>query len=246
MAIHFVCPNGHELSAPEERAGKPGKCPKCQMEFLVPELEEEEVREETDVTETVADNANQQDVIVFLCPNGHKLNGPARLKGKPGQCPHCGAKFRIPADDEDDEEPTVDTPEFVEPPQDVATLSDVEAVDETLETVEIIEETNESLPLADAVIEPAAPPALVGEHPFHALVHWLIEQRQVDQPLLIRLKDGEVIEVDRFSSDLSLASIAVFAVREAADRFSVVALPWADIGRIELHKVAALPQELFD
>ena len=34
--------------------------------------------------------------IVFPCPNGHKLNGPASLQGQPGQCPHCGAKFRIP------------------------------------------------------------------------------------------------------------------------------------------------------
>ncbi len=37
-----------------------------------------------------------EELIVFLCPNGHKLNGPARLAGKTGQCPHCGARFEIP------------------------------------------------------------------------------------------------------------------------------------------------------
>jgi len=34
--------------------------------------------------------------IAFLCPNGHKLNGPEKLAGRLGQCPHCGAKFQIP------------------------------------------------------------------------------------------------------------------------------------------------------
>jgi hypothetical protein len=34
--------------------------------------------------------------IAFLCPNGHKLNGPEKLAGRLGQCPHCNAKFQIP------------------------------------------------------------------------------------------------------------------------------------------------------
>lgn len=44
--------------------------------------------------------------ITFLCPNGHRLHGPASLQGRPGQCPECGSKFRIPvyehAEDEDE------------------------------------------------------------------------------------------------------------------------------------------------
>ncbi len=38
--------------------------------------------------------------IVFLCPNGHKLNAPRKMQGHAGKCPHCGAKFRIPLADE--------------------------------------------------------------------------------------------------------------------------------------------------
>jgi hypothetical protein len=34
--------------------------------------------------------------IVFLCPNGHRLNGPEKLAGRLGQCPHCNTKFQIP------------------------------------------------------------------------------------------------------------------------------------------------------
>jgi hypothetical protein len=35
--------------------------------------------------------------IVFLCPNGHKLNGPAKLAGRLGKCPHCDTRFQIPS-----------------------------------------------------------------------------------------------------------------------------------------------------
>lgn len=35
--------------------------------------------------------------IRFLCPNGHKLNVKEFLAGKRGSCPHCNAKFLVPA-----------------------------------------------------------------------------------------------------------------------------------------------------
>ena len=44
--------------------------------------------------------SSDPNIIVFLCPNGHKLNGPATLKGKPGKCPHCDTRFLIPDDDD--------------------------------------------------------------------------------------------------------------------------------------------------
>jgi hypothetical protein len=47
---------------------------------------------------------SHQEIIVFLCPNGHKLNTPKRLAGKIGKCPHCGVKFQIPAPDEHGDE----------------------------------------------------------------------------------------------------------------------------------------------
>ena len=41
-----------------------------------------------------------EEIFYFLCPNGHKLNGPPTLKGKPGRCPECQARFLIPTDEE--------------------------------------------------------------------------------------------------------------------------------------------------
>jgi len=48
------------------------------------------------------------DIIVFYCPSGHKLNAPSRLQGKPGQCPHCGEKFSIPSYEDDQVEEPVE------------------------------------------------------------------------------------------------------------------------------------------
>lgn len=250
MTIHFVCPNGHELSAPEERAGKPGRCPKCQTEFLVPELDDEE--DEVDSGEVSSGSrvpANQAETIVFLCPNGHKLNGPAKLKGRPGQCPHCGAKFRIPDDDDEPDEPIVeDVVEVADesegggshaPPQ-AAELSDT-AADEPLETVEIVEEVDE-VPTIESV-EAVAPSLAEEPHPLYGMLQWLFENRPDKQPILVRLRDGEVLEIDRFSVAQSTGPFAIFAVEEAADRYSVIGVDWREIVRVDLHRLPSLPDQ---
>jgi len=113
MVLRFSCPNGHPLSCPDHRAGKPGKCPKCQAKFLVPAEGQQAtggIDESGEFTALAGGSSKKQaaedatDLIVFLCPNGHKLNGPARLQGTRGQCPHCGARFRIPHPDDVDED----------------------------------------------------------------------------------------------------------------------------------------------
>lgn len=40
MAIALLCPNGHRLTCPDDRAGKGGKCPMCGATFRVPSLAE--------------------------------------------------------------------------------------------------------------------------------------------------------------------------------------------------------------
>src|SRR5262249_18314295 len=107
--IKFHCPNGHPLNAPDNLAGKPGKCPKCDQPFIVPQPDELGVDPATvaaassAVTPAMGSGKNlvsSGEIFVFLCPNGHKLNGPPSLKGRPGQCPHCKARFLIPTDED--------------------------------------------------------------------------------------------------------------------------------------------------
>lgn len=39
----------------------------------------------------------QEEMIHFLCPNGHPLEAPVSSAGKKGKCPDCGAKFKVPS-----------------------------------------------------------------------------------------------------------------------------------------------------
>src|SRR5262245_9339425 len=109
--IKFLCPEGHPLNAPENLAGKPGKCPRCSTPFVVPQPGEAVTVEDSSGvggSKILADAGSGRnlthaaEIFFFLCPNGHKLNGPPSLKGRAGQCPECGARFLIPTDEEID------------------------------------------------------------------------------------------------------------------------------------------------
>jgi hypothetical protein len=133
--IEFLCPEGHKIRCPAEKAGRPAKCPKCGVGFRIPTLEELGLAEspaEDSVASNVATEpaapsspgtsgkqssaAPKEEQIEFLCPNGHHLHGPASLQGKAGECPECGSRFRIPVIEDPDAEPLND-PELQDGPQ---------------------------------------------------------------------------------------------------------------------------------
>jgi hypothetical protein len=242
-AVKFLCPNGHPLNAPQNLVGKAGRCPKCSTAFVVPAPEIEEpasnagankgpepagssplinlgsgIREGSNVG-----SQTRPDRFVFLCPNGHKLNGPAALKGKLGQCPHCGARFRIPEDDPEPE--LIDGAELVaQPPRD-------------------LEQVEQILPeeLAAAVPEP---PFEVGVHPLAHIMNRLWYHKGDSGEIELLLPEGEIMSPEHYSPELSSKEYGVFATREALGySFSVV--PWANVRRVNVHKVEHLPLGAF-
>jgi len=114
MVLRFLCPNGHKIHCPDTQAGRAAKCPHCSVRFRVPALGQSGGQAEALPSDAPAEAAAQrkpvrstkEPQIEFLCPNGHRLHGPSSLQGKPGQCPDCGSRFRIPIYDDvsDDEE----------------------------------------------------------------------------------------------------------------------------------------------
>ncbi len=279
MVIRFLCPNGHQLSAPESVAGKAGKCPKCGTAFAVPTLEEmaEMSTEESTEPQTgdaepapettppsaealsssgafdlsQASNAvgvgsgtgsGTKQVFVFLCPNGHKLNGPPSLKGKAGKCPHCGAKFRIPSDED-----------LIEPePEPVAEPELAEAVEENqdlimppLEDMEELEPEAEEEEVGDEELEVYVDPPLAEGHALGYVFARLWDQRTDDTQVELYLKEGEILAPDYYCDNLSCREYGVFANKDGDENYSFTLIPWDDVRKINVRRIPILPRPMF-
>jgi hypothetical protein len=272
MVIKFLCPNGHQLSAPESMAGKKGKCPKCQSAFVVPTLEEMAAAEAEEaeapaeqpveaaagapaVGATAATSQGEGsavrpamgsgkglpagEIFVFLCPNGHKLNGPPSLKGKAGQCPHCGARFRIPADEDIEQSEEVPTGQADEEEVPSGQLEEEGQGGFAFPGTEYGEEVIDA-----AVEDPLAPPP-PGAAGLGYIFARLWEQRDEQTEVEIFLTEGEIMSPDRYSELLSSSDYGVFAVLEGDGNYTVSVVPWSAVRRVGIRKVAELPGEMF-
>lgn len=274
--IKFLCPSGHPLSAPENLAGKKGKCPKCNTPFVVPSLEEvadlsppgaasasDQPAAEAEPAVSAAGEAGGAsgvegsrefpemgsgkgtatapgEIFVFLCPNGHKLNGPPTMKGKAGQCPHCGAKFRIPTDEE------MELPDEEVPPGD----GDEEEIAEGQQVAEeggfgFLGEGQDENAVEAVVEEPPVAPPPPGASGLGYIVGRLWEQRAQGTELEVFLTEGEILAPDEFSEVLSSSDYGVFAIQEGDGSFAITVVPWSAVRRIGMRKMPDLPPQLF-
>lgn len=244
--IKFLCPSGHPLSAPEDLGGKSGKCPRCNQSFIIPYADEADADGTTTaasgsaLTPAMGSGRNLLaggEIFVFLCPNGHKLNGPPTLKGKPGQCPHCGARFIIPTD-EDIEAAN----------QQAAADGDLDQTDDEQTTASgsgrvrsAINFPRRELALSGVNGRPPGGAAGLGY-----IVARLWTQRGEDSELEIFLNEGEIIAPDHFAAELSTSDFGVFAVRESDGSFGVTVIPWSAVRRVGLRRLNELPGEMFE
>jgi len=189
------------------------------------------------------------EMIVFLCPNGHRLNGPASLEGKPGQCPHCGVKFRVPSRDDPIEEEEQEIPVEIQP--------EIHGRDEVGQIAEVAEEAQPfNFNFAggdDRGSSPspvlAAPPSsdlAMDRHPLADLFLKMWQERDRGSVLEIHLKDGTVLVPERFSRELSRRKCGVFAVRDVDGTYTVAAVDWQAVLKINLRHLSRLPKGMFD
>ena len=164
-----------------------------------------------------------EEIFYFLCPNGHKLNGPPSMKGKAGRCPHCGARFLIPTDEE------------------------IDAAGEELLGGNLDEEHAEgdtgaaSINLSASGLLP--PPS--GTAGLGYVVARLWERRTQESELEIFLSEGEIVAPDYFSEVLSSSDYGVFAVQEGDGTYAVTVIPWNTVRRVGLRRMGELPGDLF-
>lgn len=238
--IKFQCPNGHPLSAPDNLANRPGKCPKCDASFIVPAPGDTAIGPAGGTVEASAAAASsgrlpvmptsggnspaQADLFVFLCPNGHKLNGPPSMKGKAGQCPICGARFRIPTD------------------EDIAAAEREAAAEGEEYLAGSPGSPEEEEGGQSATVLPSPPMGVSG---LGYIVGRLWERRGDETELEVFLSEGEIIAPDFFSEPLSTSDYGVFAIHEGDDSFAVAVIPWHTVRRVSLRRIGQLPEDLF-
>jgi len=263
--IEFLCPNGHRIRCQSEQAGRAAKCPRCGVKFRVPKDTDPNVSgavgsdssvsppDFTDSsvsgkkTTTPAAGKMSEPEMEFLCPNGHLLHGPVSLQGRPGECPDCGSRFRIP------------------------TLEEIAAEDEEEEELGLAETAGnlstkglDADMLADLEPAPTPPPASKkpasleesttrttisgrGEtgQSMAALVTRLWDCRPKGSIVELKLRNGDVIIPQQFLKKLSQQSRhGAFAVKEADGTLSLVVTAWDVVDRATLRRLDELPKGL--
>lgn len=198
------------------------------------------------------------EMFYFLCPNGHKLHGPVTLKGRLGQCPHCGSKFHVPEDEPEEEEqvPAEEEPEY-------------HSVDETdefeLPEEESYEHQPEEVVDAEVLDLPPDPEDEENAGPSEAFKHY--HAPELDQPefahplaqILAKLwaaksDEGEVeltldnntkFIPDYYSPQLSKRDFAVFATFDGVS-YTVHSFAWKSIRHCTMNKIDDLPPGMFE
>jgi len=256
MVIRFLCPNGHKIHCPDDRAGKAAKCPKCGVKFQIPELSElqasdSEGSEAGGIGSAAAGTAEVpgEEMIEFLCPNGHRLHGPASLQGRPGQCPQCESRFRVPSYDEvpDEEE---------EEPEQQITFKISDSSEDAVVTLEEVEEIegpeagygpgDEEMPTAARVEESGLSSRAAAAHAMVELVSKLWAEKAHGAVIELHLSDGEKLIPDRFAERLSRGRCGVFTVKNPDGTHTLTAVAWDSVSRVVVQGLKRLPDKLLD
>jgi hypothetical protein len=191
-----------------------------------------------EATKPTGDSGAREESIVFLCPNGHKLNAPRRLQGHAGKCPQCGAKFQIPfieeAGGEDEGSRVYDLGNFREILESGPTNSSAGASD-------------------DAASSPAAkspdeenPVAGSGPHTLAALVTRLWSEREHGGIIELHLASGAIFLPDWFERRFSQSTHGLFATQAADGTVTMTIVPWDTITRVVVRGVVGLPDGMFE
>jgi len=253
MMIEFLCPNGHRIRCPAERAGQPAKCPKCGVRFRIPEPSDED-RSPDETRSTGAERTNglasgktqatttAEPQIEFLCPNGHRLHGAASLQGRTGQCPECNSRFRIPscddvpADDEEEAEEEIgvvgagcDTKVTFDDTEPFAASQASNGESEAAVTTAIRLENSGVLATQSHV------------SPLAELLAKLFGEKNAEATVQLHLTSGETLTPNHFVKQASQGSHGLFAFDDSSGLFTLMLIAWQSIARIEIQGMKELP-----
>ncbi|RIK82515.1 MAG: hypothetical protein DCC68_06385 [Planctomycetota bacterium] len=265
MPIEFACPNGHILKAPEERAGKTGKCPKCGVAFVVPSAEEpiedfeaeappagppDETAAESPVAETSTSAAPSDSATAASPVAAAEPEKPAPEETITFLCPN-GHKLTSPARlqgkagkcphcGEKFRVPMLDEAE--EEPEEFGVEENEyafaeEGVDEFAEEGEFGDEIPD-----DALVEEELGPP----HPTRLLFERLFREREHGGKLRLHLSEGGVLDADFYARRYSRGGYGVVASRDDKGNYKITAVHWDAVQRIEVDELVNLPEGVFE
>ena len=189
-----------------------------------------------------------EEQIVFLCPNGHKLNAPQRLQGHAGQCPHCKATFRIPLVEQntpasEKAQPTTESDEFTA--FENGLLESAQDNGLAVEGYEMLSTVLSDAPAAGSLTgRTEAMPA--NAHPLARLVARLWNEREHGGIVELHLTGGALLVPEWFDAKLSHDSHGLFAVQAADGSVTMTIVPWDSVQRVVVRGVIGLPDGLFE
>ncbi|MDZ4818950.1 MAG: hypothetical protein SGJ20_08265 [Planctomycetota bacterium] len=202
------------------------------------------------------------DSFVFLCPNGHKLNGPRRMAGKVGQCPHCGTRFQIPTTEEISAADVASRPVHDDDDDAIAVPADLTDLFTGGHTKYGAHTTERSDTGSDAgrSVRPFSQSSTGQEsggyyesdnyrgprHPLAELVTRLWVEREHGGVIELYLSGGVMLAPDWFDENLSRQTHGLFATHAADGTVTMTVVPWETITRVVVRGVVGLPDGMFE
>ncbi len=235
MSIDFLCPNGHRLSGPDHLQGRAGQCPHCGEKFEIPIINDPEndfredgpAQDEPDEEEPIEDSADKNlDTDENLDTIDFADAGP----------PDIGRPDAGPLGELDDEPEMFDDDDIDNDMNDKPIRAFDEEADDDDDLVVSFASDDEG---------PMSPAEEI--HPLRDLFELLWEEKQHGASVLIFLADDDdPFEPQWYSPALSQASHALFAGKETDGKYTLTAIAWDAMERIEVGKLDELPEGAFE
>ena len=251
------------------------KCPRCGVKFRVPSVEEAELDESSPadadggpaelITSDPGGSSDSQPrppqkepQIEFLCPNGHHLHGPASLQGRPGACPECGSRFRIPIVDET-QEGAAKGPNSSQAPvggeetgSKAAKLARAAAAGPPARQRPARSRCRprptwrpEGSAAASSKIvlggPPSTHPPAAPGHPLAQLIIQLWAAKGEQSKVELRLEGGDTLTPDYFVKGLSRGTHGVFGAKAEDDNWTLTVVRWDAVVQVVLRDIKNLP-----
>jgi len=189
----------------------------------------------------------KSDTIMFLCPNGHRLNAPQRLQGQPGKCPHCNVRFRVPNV----------SPDSASNSRDLTTAASASSAGASSfrgsGEIQSAAENSDLGPREDAETsdvlhssigsKASVAPVMAGHSRMFVEFTQLWKTRGDDVTFEIHLPEGEVFVPHQYSPDKSSPELGYFARKGDSGKYQIHLIPWKAVCRLVVGGLDDLPFE---